>query len=122
MIRLANQSEALIRLETAFRACPDDFADLKRSVQAGSVSLYQIQGDGYDITVAGEVVGESYFLWGVAGFGVIPAIKELSLVVRRSGLSSVSAVTYFPALARLVRRLNTQEQQDGEITLMKMRV
>lgn len=31
---------------------------------AGGVSLYQIQGDGYDITVAGEVVGESYFLWG----------------------------------------------------------
>ncbi|MCU8149828.1 DNAase [Vibrio vulnificus] len=122
MIQIAEKSKAFERLEIAFRACPDDFAELKQFVEAGKVSLYDIRGQGYDITLAGEVVGDSYFLWGVAGFGVVPAIKELANIVRKSGLTSVSAVTYFPALARLVRRLNTNERPDGEITLMKMRV
>ncbi|MCU8525291.1 DNAase [Vibrio vulnificus] len=122
MIRLANKSTALARLEIAFRACPDDFDALKQHVQVGRVSLYDIQGDGYDITIAGEVVGETYFLWGVAGKGVIAAIKELSCIVNKAGLSSVSAVTYFPSLARLVRQLHTAECHDGRKTLMKMKV
>ncbi|ELJ8507872.1 MULTISPECIES: DNAase [Vibrio] len=122
MIQLADKSKALGRLEIAFRACPDDFDALKRSVQAGLVSLYDIRGDGYDVTLAGEVVGDSYFLWAVSGTGVIKAINELSPIVKKAGLTSISASTYFPSLARLVRRLSTREEQTGEITLMTMRV
>ncbi|EJU9029134.1 DNAase [Vibrio cholerae] len=122
MIQLADKSKALGRLEIAFRACPDDFDALKSSVQVGLVSLYDIRGDGYDVTLAGEVVGDSYFLWAVSGTGVIKAINELSPIVKKAGLTSISASTYFPSLARLVRRLSTREEQTGEITLMTMRV
>ncbi|EHD2270038.1 chemotaxis protein [Vibrio cholerae] len=59
MIQLADKSKALGRLEIAFRACPDDFDALKRSVQAGLVSLYDIRGDGYDVTLAGGVNKDS---------------------------------------------------------------
>jgi len=122
MISRAEPKSALERLRVAFRQCPADFDALKAEVAAGNVSLYEIQGDRYRVTIAGEIVGDSYFLWGVSGVGVVDAIKELAPVVRRLGLKSISAETYFPALARLVKRLNTQEQPSGKITGLVMRV
>ena len=113
---------ALARLKVAFRACPQDFEELKAEVQTGRVSLYQLTGEGYDITVAGQIIGESYFLWGVSGVGVVKGIKELTEYVKNVGLTSISAETYFPALARLVRRLNTTEKALTQTTHLTMRV
>lgn len=123
MIQLAEPAGALERLKVAFRKCPQDFEALKGEVSEGNVSLYQIHGEGYDVTIAGEIVGDSYFLWGVSGVGVVRAMQELAPVVRRLGLNSISAETYFPALARLVKPLHTNEQQPGEeVTALTMRV
>ncbi|MEF1183272.1 DNAase [Vibrio sinaloensis] len=110
IVCVTENPEALARLKVAFRACPQDFEELKAEVQTGRVSLYQLTGEGYDITVAGEILGESYYLWGVSGYGVIQGIRELQTYVKNAGLTSISAETYFPALARLVRRLNTTEK------------
>ncbi|MCE7583673.1 DNAase, partial [Vibrio fluvialis] len=71
---------------------------------------------------AGEVIGETYFLWGVSGRGVVPAIRELSQYVKNAGLQHISAETYFPALARLVSKLNTTERTLTETTHLSMRV
>ncbi|EED25110.1 Mg-dependent DNase [Vibrio sp. 16] len=109
-------------MKVAFRACPQDFEELKAEVQTGRVSLYQLTGEGYDITVAGEILGESYYLWGVSGHGVIHGIQELQTYVKKAGLTSISAETYFPALARLVRRLNTTEKPLTDTTHLTMRV
>ncbi len=123
MIRcVTSNQKALERLKVAFRACPDDFELLKTEVAAGRVSLYELTGEQYDITVAGEVLGDTYFLWGVSGRGVVPAIRELSAYVKNAGLNSISAETYFAGLARLVRRLNTTEQPQTDTTQLTMRV
>ncbi|MDE1215358.1 hypothetical protein L9W84_17355 [Vibrio aestuarianus] len=75
-----------------------------------------------DFGVRLKVIGETYFLWGVAGHGVVPAIHELSQYVRNAGLKTISAHTYFAGLARLVRKLNTTEQAATNITELTMRV
>ncbi|EGA72382.1 Mg-dependent DNase [Vibrio sinaloensis DSM 21326] len=77
--------EALARLKVAFRACPQDFEELKDEVQTGRVSLYQLTGEGYSITVAGQIINESYYLWGVSGCGVIKGIQELTEYVKTAG-------------------------------------
>ncbi|TKF31634.1 DNAase [Vibrio kanaloae] len=123
MIELVSGNpSALERLKVAFRACPKDFDKLKSEVKAGRVSVYELSGDGYRVTVAGEVDGNSYFLWGVSGRGVVLAMRELSKYVKESGLTSISAETYFPLVAKLCRRLSTEEHERGEITRMEMRV
>lgn len=123
MIRcVTDNHEALEKLKVAFRACPQDFEELKAEVKTGRVSLYELSAENYQIVVAGEVIGETYFLWGVAGHGVVPAIHELSQYVRNAGLKTISAHTYFAGLARLVRKLNTTEQAATNITELTMRV
>ncbi len=123
MIRcVTDNPKALERLEIAFRACPDDFKQMKQEVAAGRVSLYELSGKGYHITVAGEVLGEGYFLWGVAGRGMVAGIAELAAYVKNAGLSTLRAETYFAGVARLVRRLNTTEHALNTTTQLTMRV
>ncbi|NOH96277.1 DNAase [Vibrio sp. 99-70-13A1] len=123
MIELVSDNpNALKRLRVAFRACPKDFDLLKSEVKAGRVSVYELTGDSYRVTVAGEIDGDSYFLWGVSGRGVIPAMRELKVYVKECGLTSISAETYFPLVAKLCRRLSTEETERGEVTRMEMRV
>ncbi|MDN3697779.1 DNAase [Vibrio cortegadensis] len=123
MIELVSDSpRALARLKVAFRACPAEFEKLKHEVNAGRVSLYELSDDSYRVTVAGEIIGHSYFLWGVSGRGVIPAMRELKAYVKSAGLSSISAETYFPLVARLCRRLSTEEHACGDVTHMEMKV
>ena len=113
---------ALARLEKAFRACPDDFKELQTEVNGGRVSVYRLTGSGYDVLIAGEIVGDSYFIWGAVGLGLIPAMQELKAYVTAAGLKTISAATYFPALARLCRKLRTTEASDDDRTLMTMEV
>lgn len=123
MIELvSDRASALDTLQVAFRACPKDFDTLKQEVRAGRVSLYRLTGQGYNVTVAGEIVGHSYFLWGVVGVGVVGAIRELKTHVKAAGLQSISAETYFPLVARLGRRLQTKEQTRGDVTRMEIKV
>lgn len=123
MIEYLNKCpKALERLKPAFRACKKDFELLKQEVAAGRVGLYELIGDSYKITIAGEVVGHSYFLWGVSGKGVVPAMRELKHYVNAAGLKNISADTHFPLVARLCRRLNTTERASGEATRMEMGV
>lgn len=123
MIECVSQCpKAIERLKVAFRACPTDFKLLKSEIKAGRVSVYQLQGDNLNLTIAGEVLDDSYYLWGVVGRGVVSGIRELTQYVRRSGLSSISAETYFDGLARLVRPLDTSEQTLQKTTRLEMRV
>lgn len=123
MIRCVTGSQGAIqRLAIAFRACPKDFEELKAEVKNGNVSVYELSGDGYEVTIAGEVIGDSYYLWGVAGRGVVPAIKELAQYVKTAGLNSISAETYFPAVARLVKKLNTTENALTHTTQLNMSI
>lgn len=114
--------DALNRLKSAFRACPADFEKLRREVNAGRVSLYELIGENYHVTIAGEVVEQSYFLWGVQGHGVVPAMRELKRYVKEAGLQSISAETYFPLVARLCRRLQITETKSEDVTHMEMGV
>ncbi|SEG21404.1 DNAase [Vibrio hangzhouensis] len=114
--------DAIQRLKPAFRACRQDFDLLKREVMAGRVGLYELIGENYKITIAGEIVGHSYFLWGVSGKGVVPAMRELKRYVKEAGLKTISADTHFPLVARLCRRLNTTESASGNATRMEMGV
>ncbi|MGR5096874.1 DNAase [Vibrio maritimus] len=123
MIEYLNKCpKAIERLKPAFRACLKDFDTLKREVMAGRVGLYELIGDNYHVTIAGEVVGRSYFLWGVSGKGVVPAMRELKRHVKEAGMTSISADTHFPLVARLCRRLNTKECKSGSVTRMEMGV
>lgn len=119
---VTHEPQALEKLRIAFRACPADFEALQHEIETGRVSLYELWGDKYSVTVAGEVIGENYFLWGVAGQGIVPAIRELSHIVKRAGLSGISAETYFPALVRLVTKLNLSTSPSGDITELMMKV
>lgn len=123
MIELVScREDALSSLKSAFRACPADFEKLKQEVAAGRVSLYELSGERYRVTVAGEVSGHSYYLWGVVGHGVVPALRELKLHVKEAGLLSLSAETYFPLVARLGRRLGTTEKACDGVTHMEVKV
>ncbi|MEZ8106816.1 DNAase [Vibrio cortegadensis] len=123
MIQWVSDSPTALRdLKVAFRACPDSFETLKHEVKAGRVSLYELSGDDYRVTIAGEICGHSYFLWGVSGRGVIPAIRALKAYVKEAGLMSISAETHFPLVKKLCRRLNTTERVSGDVTYMEIKV
>ncbi|UTZ31739.1 DNAase [Vibrio campbellii] len=119
---MTGNERAMSRLEVAFRACPADYQDLQTEVKGGRVSVYRLTGEGYDVIIAGEIVGDSYFLWGLVGAGLVSAIHELSAHVKSAGLSSISAATHHPSMARLCRKLNTLEADDDDRTLMTMEV
>lgn len=106
MIQVVTHSKSTQeRLRVAFRACPDDFELMEQAISDGLVSIYLIQGDNYDLAVAGEVFGNSYFVWAVQGTGAVKATRELAAYVKSSGLKAITTKTYFPLVARLLKRL-----------------
>ncbi|GMQ45366.1 DNAase [Vibrio sp. 10N] len=118
MIQVVTHSESVQeRLREAFRACPDDFELMQRAIANDTVSLYLIKGEDYYLTVAGEVVGDSYFVWAVVGTGAVQATRELATYVKGSGLKAITTKTYFPLVARLLKRLGkvtTNEHGDHQ--------
>ncbi|ASI89123.1 DNAase [Vibrio mediterranei] len=124
MIQVVTQSEsAQERLRDAFRACPDDFALMQQAINDDLVSIYQIQGDDYHLAVAGEVVGDDYFVWAVEGTGAVQATRELATYVKNSGLKAITTKTYFPLVARLLKRLgNVSTIKQGDHQLLRWEV
>ncbi|MDN2481111.1 DNAase [Vibrio agarivorans] len=116
---VSTQGEAIERLKRAFRACPKDFDLMQQEIEAGRVSVYHLTGERFNVVVAGEVVGESYFLWGLAGRGMVDAVRELRHYVEKAGLSSISADTHFKGVAKLCRALGINESQCDGVTSMK---
>ncbi|OIN25197.1 DNAase [Vibrio barjaei] len=124
MIQVVTQSESVQeRLRDAFRACPDDFALMEQAINDDLVSIYQIQGDDYHLAVAGEVVGDDYFVWAVEGTGAVQATRELATYVKNSGLKAITTKTYFPLVARLLKRLgNVSTVEQGDHQLLRWEV
>ncbi|MCG9656775.1 DNAase [Vibrio mediterranei] len=124
MIQVVTQNESVQqRLRDAFRACPDDFALMQQAINDGLVSIYQIQGDDYHLAVAGEVVGDDYFVWAVEGTGAVQATRELATYVKNSGLKAITTKTYFPLVARLLKRLgNVSTIEQGDHQLLRWEV
>lgn len=124
MISIVTESPSAIeRLKPAFRACPNDFDVMKHEIKGGRVSVYELSGDGYRLTVAGEVMGNAYFIWAVAGSGAVDATRELAEYVKRSGLSAISTRTYFPLVARLLKRLgDVKINQHGDHEFLRWEV
>ncbi len=111
---LTQQAGAAESLRPAFRACPNDFHKLKAGIEKGIISIYQVTGDSHDVTIAGEVIDDTYFLWAVVGRGLRPAIREISQVVKRAGLKTLAADTKFKGVVKLVEPLGaTKESRDG---------
>ncbi|MCG9628572.1 DNAase [Vibrio mediterranei] len=119
MIEVVTHNESVQeRLRDAFRACPDDFELMKQAINDNEVSIYLIQGDDYHLAVAGEVVGHDYFVWAVEGTGAVQATRELAAYVKNSGLTAITTKTYFPLVARLLKRLghvSTLNQGDHQL-------
>ena len=106
MIQVVTHSKSTQeRLRGAFRACPDDFELMEQAISDGLVSIYLIKGNDYDLAVAGEVIGSNYFVWAVQGTGAVKATRELAAYVKSSGLKAITTKTYFPLVARLLKRL-----------------
>lgn len=124
MIQVVTQNESVQeRLRDAFRACPDDFALMQQAINDDLVSIYQIQGDDYHLAVAGEVVGDDYFVWAVEGTGAVQATRELATYVKNSGLKAITTKTYFPLVARLLKRLgNVSTIKQGDHQLLRWEV
>jgi hypothetical protein len=124
MIQVVTQNESVQeRLRDAFRACPDDFALMQQAINDDLVSIYQIQGDDYHLAVAGEVVGDDYFVWAVVGTGAVQATRELATYVKNSGLKAITTKTYFPLVARLLKRLgNVSTIKQGDHQLLRWEV
>ncbi|MGF1747721.1 DNAase [Vibrio cionasavignyae] len=108
MITMVTRSDiAVARLRSAFSACPSDFEVMKQRIDEERVSLYLLKGEGYHLNIAGEVIGGSYFIWAVEGTGAIKATRELAKYVKSGGLKAITTKTYFPLVARLLKRLGT---------------
>ncbi|SBO09484.1 hypothetical protein VME0621_01583 [Vibrio mediterranei] len=124
MIQVVTQNQSVQeRLRDAFRACPDDFALMQQAINDDLVSIYQIQGDDYHLAVAGEVVGDDYFVWAVEGTGAVQATRELATYVKNSGLKAMTTKTYFPLVARLLKRLgNVSTIKQGDHQLLRWEV
>ncbi|WP_281830307.1 hypothetical protein [Vibrio nigripulchritudo] len=69
------------------------------------MSIYHIHGDGYDMKIAGELDGDTYYLWAAAGRGIRLAWRELRDAMKLSGLNEMNADTKFKAVARIARSL-----------------
>lgn len=124
MIQVVTHNQSVQeRLRDAFRACPDDFALMQQAINDDLVSIYQIQGDDYHLAVAGEVVGDDYFVWAVEGTGAVQATRELATYVKNSGLKAITTKTYFPLVARLLKRLgNVSTIKQGDHQLLRWEV
>ncbi|MFH4721749.1 DNAase [Vibrio alginolyticus] len=124
MIQVVTHStEEQERLREAFRACPDDFELMHEAINRGLVSLYLIEGDGYRLVVAGEVIGNDYFVWAVEGKGAVKATRELAVYVKNGGLHAITTKTYFPLVARLLKRLgNVSTIEQGDHQLLRWEV
>ncbi|WP_332398558.1 DNAase [Vibrio metschnikovii] len=97
-------------LKKAFWACPDDHQIMIGEIAAGRVSIYRVFDTSHDVLIAGEVVGDAYFIWGAAGRGLVPALIEFKKYVRGAGLEKMTGITYFPAVARLCKKIGEIEK------------
>ena len=124
MIQVVTHSKSTQeRLLSAFRACPDDFKLMEKAISDGLVSIYLLKGDDYDLAVAGEVVGSDYFVWAVQGTGAVKATRELAVYVNSSGLKVITTKTYFPLVARLLKRLGKVSSTEiGDHQLLRWEV
>ncbi|MFV8405955.1 DNAase [Vibrio harveyi] len=124
MIQVVTHDEGIKeQLREAFRACPDDFEVMEQAIEDGFVSIYLIHGDDYRLAVAGEVVGNDYFVWAVEGKGAVNASRELAAYVKNSGLGAITTKTYFPLVARLLKRLgNVSTTVQGDHQLLRWEV
>ncbi|WP_259556467.1 hypothetical protein [Vibrio harveyi] len=59
---------------------------MEQAIEDGFVSIYLIHGDDYRLAVAGEVVGNDYFVWAVEGKGAVNASRELAAYVKKQRL------------------------------------
>ncbi|MCG3758850.1 DNAase [Vibrio cincinnatiensis] len=107
-------------IKKAFRACPGDYQIMLDEITAGRVSIYRVFDTSHDVLIAGEVMGDTYFIWGAVGHGLISAVLELKKYTRAAGLKEMSAITYFPAVARLCKKIC--EIEAGTISNIKMGV
>ncbi|NLS13362.1 DNAase [Vibrio sp. SM6] len=122
-VTIETQSRAALgRLKPAFRACPEAYSELCKAVKAGRVSVYRLQSDAHDLTVAGERDGDDYFLWGVAGRGLASGLVQLKQLVKTAGMSSLSADTAFAGVARLVRGLGVTATHERDMRALKWEV
>ncbi|NAW87160.1 DNAase [Photobacterium halotolerans] len=115
----------LNRLAEAFVSVHDgdaDYNEMLDGIHSGEVSVYHLTGDGVDLTLAGEIVDDAYFIWAVCGRGLRPAIAELSRRVSELGLSALTCGTGKPSAARLYRQAlgavttHTDEHTNGQQT------
>ncbi|WP_217529094.1 DNAase [Vibrio metschnikovii] len=111
MIEIKTQDKsALDEIKKAFRACPDDYQAMIGEIAAGRVSIYRVFDTSHEMLIAGEVIGEAYFIWGAAGRGLVPALIEFKKYVRAAGLEKMTGITHFPAVARLCKRIGEIEK------------
>lgn len=89
-------------------------------ITAGRVSIYRVFDTSHDVLIAGEVIGDCYFIWGAVGRGLINALLELKAYIRAAGLKEMSAITHFPAVVRLCQK--TCEIEAGTISNIRMGV
>ncbi|MGR5093765.1 DNAase [Vibrio maritimus] len=124
MIRVVTKSQASIdALEPAFRACPNDFAVMLHEIEAGRVSVYHIQGEGVDCLLAGEVRGDTYFIWAAVGKNALKATRVLSEFVKQNDLTAMACHSYFPLVVRLLKRLGgVTESNHGNAKYLKWRL
>ncbi|USD60784.1 DNAase [Vibrio sp. SCSIO 43140] len=124
MIRVVTQDQASINtLKPAFRACPNDFDVMKHEIEAGRVSIYRIQGEGVDCLLAGEVRGQTYFIWAAVGTNALKATRVLSEFVKKNQLTAMACHSYFPLVVRLLKRLGgVTETAHGDAKYLKWRL
>ncbi|HCG9714480.1 TPA: DNAase [Vibrio parahaemolyticus] len=110
MIQVVTYDEGIKeQLREAFRACPDDFEVMEQAIEDGFVSIYLIHGDDYRLAVEGK--------------GAVSASRELATYVKNSGLDAITTKTYFPLVARLLKRLgNVSTTVQGDHQLLRWEV
>ncbi|MBV1843613.1 MULTISPECIES: hypothetical protein [Photobacterium] len=94
------------RLAAAFTATDaptDEYTLMCQRLDDGTLSLYHVTGDSLDLSIVGEVIDDSYFVWAVAGKGFRTGVTELIKRVKGAGFKSVTCATAKPGIRRMYR-------------------
>lgn len=128
MISVIREPAIIAGLLPAFDLCPDEYDLMLNGIKNGEISIYQISAENVNALVAGEFVGDSYFIWAMCGRGLIAATNELIPLIKSAGVSEITTSTHKAGVRRIYRlgwgsRITTTfDDDDKTLSYHSMRI
>lgn len=82
---------------------------METAVTEYRASFYQMKESGGSVRLVSQIRGNTFFIWGMSGKGLIHVAPAIIERVKACGYDALEFVTYKPGMRRILRRLGFVE-------------